>query len=105
MSIRDFRKEAIAAIKAELEQKPGQSRNDILLKTGLGIPDFQVAQIALNLVKTDSYGRKFWSLPPEDKEPTRINVMRAPDYVPERFEPPRAGSMDYKAIQSRGMPT
>ena len=107
---RDFRKEAIAAVKAELLALPAQTRTAILSRTGLGIPDFQAAQKALGLECTLSNvaatrGCPLWSLPTPKSIVPRINVMTVAPY----FEPvtcaPRAGSLSYKSIQSRGMPT
>lgn len=103
---RDFMAEAVEKIRVYVEENPRSTRNDILKFTGCGIPDFQVAIEALGLVKHVSNGIRYWTVAPRViGTPQRINVMKAPDYSPPRFEPPRAGSMDYKAIQSRGMPT
>jgi len=105
---RDFRKEAVAAIKAELLERPAQTRTAILSRTGLGIPDFQAAQKALGLECKISNvaatrGCPLWSLPVPKHAVPRINVMTVPAY----FEPiscaPRDGSMRYKSIPSRGI--
>ena len=107
---RNFTQEAIDKIRLELVRSPGQSRDKLMSRTGTGIPEFQAAQRALGLscrkMGEGKYQRTLiWSLPKKSTERDRINVMTAAPY----FEPvscaPRAGSLSYKSIQSRGIPT
>lgn len=102
---RNFQAEAVARIGAYLQANPRSTRNEVLLKTGCGVPDFQIAVEALNLVRHFTNGAKLWTVPTTRAEPTRINVMQSAPYVEQFMAAPRAGSMAYKSIQSVGMPT
>lgn len=107
---RNHTQEAIEKIRLELVRLPGQSREKIMSRTGTGIPEFQAAQKALGLVSRiteggNSYGRLMWSLPIKAKPIDLVCVMQAAPYIERSHGAPRPGSLHYKSIQSRGMPT
>ena len=99
---RDHTAEAIARVKLYMSGVVRESREKIMLMTGIGIPEFQAAIEALNLTRHEYKWHKSWSMPTQTKEPNRINVMQVQAYVPGNFQPLRANSLAYKSIQSRG---